>query len=71
MSEARLNRLAFAAGVRQGMRSRRRPPSRPRTVIVTPALRDALLAWCAAPTTRTVLGVLVEAVSRVDRRGRG
>ena len=41
MSEARLSRLALAAGVRQVVRSRRRPAPRPRTVVVAPALRDA------------------------------
>lgn len=46
----------------------------PCAVLITPALRDALLAWCAAPTTRASRQALAEAVAprRPDRdRPRG
>lgn len=45
LSVRRLHRLALRAGVRLAV------PSRP--VVVSPALRSALVAWCSAPTART------------------
>lgn len=56
MSEALLARLVHEAGawIECGCNASR-------TVVVTPELRDVLLAWCAAPTARTTRAVLVEA----------
>lgn len=53
MSEGRLWRLALGTGARLTARKwSRRARVRPPRIVVTSALRAALLTWCAAPTSR-------------------
>lgn len=62
MSEALLARLVHEAGATFRVHKRGCFATRPRTVAVTPELRDVLLAWCAAPTARADPAALAEAV---------
>lgn len=63
MSEALLARLVRDAGAAITMHMRGCYAIRPCTVLITPALRDAPLAWCAAPTARASRRLLAEAVA--------
>lgn len=66
LSERRLWRLVLGAGACLTTRkwSRR---ARPLRVVITPALRAALLAWCAAPTSRDASRALAAVIyTRTD-----